>query len=40
MRLAIVVLPHPDSPTKATFFPGSNNKLILLRTFFLLESEG
>ena len=35
-----MLLPHPDSPTKATFFPGSNNKFNPSKITLLLGSEG
>ena len=33
INLVVTDLPEPDSPTKATFSPFSNSKLIFFRTF-------
>ena len=40
IRLAIVVLPLPDSPIKAIFLPEINYKFIPSKINFLLLSEG
>ena len=40
MRLTVVLFPHPDSPTSATFLPGSNSKLSPSRMTLLFSSEG
>jgi len=40
IRLTVVLLPHPDSPTSATFFPGSKSKLSPFKITLSLGSEG
>ena len=40
IKLTVVDLPHPDSPTRATFLPGSNIRLIPFNIGLLLGSEG
>ena len=40
IKLTVVLLPHPDYPTKATFFPGS---IVIFKSFkiiLLFGSEG
>ena len=39
IRFAIVDLPEPDSPTKATFFPRGITKEIPSRTKLVADSE-
>ena len=40
IKLTVVDLPHPDSPTKATFFPGSKSKSIPFNISRLFGSDG
>ena len=40
IRLTVVLFPHPDSPTRATFLPGSKRRFILSRITLLLGSDG
>jgi hypothetical protein len=40
IKFTVVLFPHPDSPTNATFFPGSITKLRPSNIFLLVTSEG
>ena len=40
IKFTVVLFPHPDSPTKATFLPGSITKLIFFNIILCVGSEG
>ena len=40
IKFTVVLLPQPDSPTKATFLPGSKFKFNPSKITLLLGSEG
>ena len=40
IKLTVVLFPHPDSPTRAIFFPGLNVKFILFKIILLFSSDG